>query len=489
MEPTRPYLAFDIGAGNGRAFLCYVAHDTVKLQELHRFENKPVLLGGSLYWDLLRIWDNMLASLKKCLASGISGLAGIGIDTWNCDFGLLDKNGTLLGNPLSYRDQGPARTARLIREKIEEKELYRITGIGYNTITALSRFVYMNKYSKGLLKDVVNHYLPLPDLLKYFLSGVKQGEETVLWGSQLMDISTRTWSKELLQLFDIPTGILPQVIQPGTVAGETVPEIQESTGVSSAPVVAVASHDTISATLACFNREPEIAFVCAGTWSILGILVDHPIVSDEAFRNGFLNEIAFNSILFAKNMMGFYLLEELIKIWKIKGIDCSYGTLIERASSANQFTLFLDINDPVFFSLVNAEETVYDYLKKTGQEIIDDAGVLVRTMLESMALSYKEALSDLEVLTERKIRKLVLLGGGTKNKLLCQMTADACDVEVIAGPSEATVIGNLGMQALAVKQLDSVDKFHDLIKRSFPETKFTPVNPEGWSRYKQKRKK
>jgi rhamnulokinase len=486
MGQDKPYLAFDIGAGSGRAFLGFLGREGLKIEQIHRFENNPVFLNGALYWDFLYIWENILKGLKKCSVSGIVELAGIGIDTWNCDFGLIDENGVLLGNPVSYRDPGPAATEPYMRKKIGEYDLYRSTGIGFNTITALSRLVYMGRCGGKWQLDVSDLYLPIADLIRYFLTGEKNAELTILWGSQLIDIRTGEWNRGLADLFSIPERILPEIVPPATITGYLSHKIKKICGIKKAPVAAVAEHDTISAAVTADAEGSNRAILSVGTWSILGKLLKSPETGRKAFEAGFLNEVAAGSILFARNMMGFYVMEGLIKEWSLRGIDCSYEALIKEAEDAPAFSLDIDVNDPVFFSAVSMEGTLTEYLVKRGQKA-ETTGEVVRAILESLALSYREAISSLESITGGKIEELLILGGGVKNRLLCRMTADACGVNVIAGPAEAAVAGNLGLQALASGRLDSVNDLHRLIKKFFPGPTYSPLNAGMWDSHAKKR--
>jgi sugar (pentulose or hexulose) kinase len=480
MASSDPYLALDIGAGNGRATLGVLHENRIELQEIHRFENRPVMLNGTLYWDLLFLWDNVVHSLKRAAASGFSRLSGIGIDTFNCDFGLLDCRGNLLSNPLSYRDQGSASALGDIQEKIDEQELYEITGVGYMSITALARFVYMRKTFGHWYLDNAATYLPLSDLFGSFLTDRKESEETILWGSQLVDIRTRQWHPKLIDLFDIPGALLPDIVQPGTLRGGLKDAVEQETGVKATPVIAVAGHDTISTSVSFTDRAADAAFVSIGTWSILGVLLPGPETSPEAYRRGFLNEIGVDSILFAKNLMGFYLLEALIQSWKMREIDTTYERLIEEASIAPQFALSIDVNDPVFFSAVNMEETLNTYLHASGQRVTDEIGILVRSILESFARSYAQTIEDLEKIFKTRVARLTVLGGGVRNQLLCQMIADAADVKVVTGPAEATVVGNIGMQILATGALDSTQALRPIMERSSIRKIFRPENHGTW---------
>ena len=488
MASSNAYLALDIGAGTGRAILGVLKDNRIELQEIHRFENKPIRLNGTLYWDLLFMWDNMLYSLKKVAASGAVRLSGIGIDTFNCDFGLLDRRGNLLSNPFSYRDQGSASALEYIKEGIDEQELYEITGAGYMSITALVRFMYMKKTFGPWYLDNAATYLPLSDLFRSFLTGSKDSEETILWGSQLVDIRTRQYNSKLIDLFDIPRGLLPDIVEPGTVCEGLKDSLKQATGIGDTPVIAVAGHDTLSASVAYTDRAADAAFVSIGTWSILGVLLPSPETGPEAFRKGFLNEIGVHSILFAKNLMGFYMLEALIRTWKVCGADTSYERLIEEAKKAPPFALFIDVNDPVFFSAVQMEETLGSYLHASGQSVSNEIGILVRSILESMAVSYALTISDLEEMLGAGIARLTVLGGGVRNDLLCQMIADAADVEVVAGSAEATVMGNIGMQVIATGAADSIQALSPIMESSSAGKMYTPKNHDAWNEMASERK-
>jgi len=488
MASSEAYLALDIGAGNGRAILGVLQDSRIELQEIHRFENKPIMLNGTLYWDFLFLWDNVLHSLKKVSTSGAGRLAGIGIDTFNCDFGLVDKRGNLISNPLSYRDQGSASALEHIKENIDEQELYEITGVGYMSITALVRFVFMRKTFGTWYLDNAATYLPLSDLFRSFLTGSRDSEETILWGSQLVDIHTRQYNSRLIELFNIPRELLPDMVEPGGLRGGLKDSLKQATGIGDTPVIAVAGHDTISASIAFADRAADAAFVSIGTWSILGVLLPKPETGAQAFSKGFLNETGVDGILFARNMMGFYLLEALIRTWRMRGNDTSYERLIEEARKAPAFALLVDVNDPVFFSAVHMEETLESYLAASGQHVSHEIGIMVRAILESLASSYALTISALEEILGTVIARLSVLGGGVRNGLLCQMIADAADVEVLSGSAEATVMGNIGMQVIATGAADSIQALQPIIERSSAGKIYTPKNHDTWIERLEERK-
>ena len=445
-----PYLALDIGAGSGRAMLGFPVDDCLEIREIHRFPNKPVPLGGVLYWDFLSLWDNVLEALKKCAAAGHTELKGIGIDAWNVDFGLVDRTGALLHNPVCYRHPASARVMTALEERIGAEELYGITGFGPSPISGLSRLLqFRQDHGEGFFAPV-DRVLPMPDLLRFFLCGTRNAEETILWGTQLMDVRTRVMSSRLFDLFGIPARLFSAPVASGTVAGELLPGIAEHTGVRAAPVIAVAGHDTISALVPAVRAERGTALLCTGTWFILGRLFREPVTSGSALRRGFLNEIAVDGLtFFAKNMMGFYLLEDLIRRWRLTDPDCAYETLFREAADAPARGVAIDVNDPEFFSSTNAARSLAGYFARTGQPPSPARGAVVRGLLEGLADSCRAALADLEELTGEKAARVLVLGGGARNALLCRLIEEAVGCTVIAGPAEATVEGNIGMQMIA----------------------------------------
>lgn len=475
-----PYLALDLGAGSGRAFLGYYRQDRIELEEIHRFPNKPIYLNGTYYWDFLRLWDEVTETLRRCSTAGGTRLAGIGIDTWNVDFGLIDKQGQLLMNPVSYRDQSAVPVMEEMRKIISDDELFTLTGIGINSISALTRLYQMKTLTAPDLFGAASAYLPLADLFRYFLSGEQSGEESILWGSQLLSVETRTWLTGLMERFGLPERLFPAVRKSGTVSGELHADVKHSTGVESAPVITVAEHDTISASLAVYDRGEEDVFLSTGTWSVMGVFLDSPYPDPRAREFGFLNEIAPEGIVFARNMMGFYILEECFAAWKREGTASSYEELITFAEESPPFELFINVNESSLFSSPNMPESLNNYLMKSGQTVPKKPGVLIRGILEGMVYSYRSAVEDLEGLTERNIAALQIIGGGTKNHFFCQMIAGGLDVNVTAAAAEPAVLGNVGMQAIATGAAGSIDEFRRVLQSSLSSRRFTPGPRKGW---------
>lgn len=475
-----PFLAFDLGAGNGRAFLGSIESGRIRTEEIHRFPNKPVYLGGIFYWDFLYLWDQVLEVFRRCAAAGVNRLAGVGIDTWNVDFGLINKKGFLLMNPVSYRDQSAESCMGKIESLISDKEVYTLTGLGLNTISGMTRLYQFKNVTAPELFPSADTYLPMPDLFRYYLTGEKSGEESILWGSQLVSVDDRTWLWEIIRRFGYPEHLFPQIRKAGTVTGEITSEIRKATGMKEAPVIAVAEHDTISAAVSVYERDPCDIFISTGTWSVMGKILDCPIPDYRAKEFGYLNEIAPGRTVFAKNLMGFYILEECIAIWSKRGINCAYENLISLADASRKFELFIDVNDPALFSTANMEISLREHCDKNSQAYPEAPGPVVRAILEGLVFSYRVGIEDLEKFTGDEIKNVHIIGGGTKNGLLCRMIADGTKRKVTAAAAEPAVLGNIGMQALATGAVSSEEEFYRIVKQTVTPVTYIPGDIDGW---------
>jgi rhamnulokinase len=494
-----PYLALDIGAASGRAMLCSAgagaaAGGPLELREVHRFPNGPVPLGGVLYWDFLRIWDNVLEALRRCTALGHRRLAGIGVDAWNVDFGLVDSTGALVRNPMSYRSLPNAAVLEEVRGKIAEEELYGITGFPYSPITGLARLLELRtSLGSGCLGGL--RILPIPDLVRHFLCGSTDMEETVLWGTQLADVRTRAPSPRLMELFGLPAGLLPPVVAAGSPSGELLPEVRKATGIEAAPVFTVAGHDTTSAALAgaavgaaaglqapgAAGAAAAATVLCTGSWFVLGVLLPEPRTEAACLAGGAANEIApLGQTFLARNMMGFFLLEELTRQWRITDPDISWASLFREAEEAPAFGLCVDSNDPVFFSSTNAAQALGEHLLSTGQDREAARGAVARAILEGLVLSCSRALLGLEVLTGSRTGVVTVVGGGARNPLLCRMLADALGRPVAVGQPEATVLGNAALQMLGRGELGGAGQISRFLARGFPGEVYAPGDGRPW---------
>ena len=479
----KPYLAVDVGASSGRAVLGFFEKGHLTLKEIHRFPTKSILVDGILYWDAHYLKENILETLKKCSSIEHTHLQSLGIDAWNLDFGLLDSSNELLYNPVSYRSPVQSNVMEAISTRIDEQTLYSLTGMGYLPITGLARLLQLHTEHPNLFSELACCYLPLPDLLSFFLTGRKHIEKTILWGTQLADIRTRDLSPYLLDLFQLPAELFPARILAGTPLSDVLPAIKESTGIESAPVMSVAGHDTISAIASVAGMMEEVAFLCTGTWFILGKLIQTPLTDLHLLRKGFLNEIAINNLTYlARNMMGFYVLENLLRAWGM-----SYEQMIQSAREAPEFTLDINVNDPFFFTSIHPIQQIEEYFRKTQQKAPSGRGPILRAWLEGLAFACREGVLELEQITGVKARKIMLLGGGARNSLLCQMIADATGRIVVTGPAEAAAIGNLGIQIMACGDVDSLMGVQEAVARSFPMSSHEPAATERWEEHAGRR--
>jgi len=468
-----PFLAIDLGASSGRAVLGRFGPGRLELTEIHRFESRAVALKDTVFWDFLHLWADLMEALSRCAGGGQAELAAVGVDSWNLDFGLIGEDGMLLANPISYRAPGDAATGAAIGEQVGEQELYEGTGLPVFPLTGLARLLQLQRGPSAGLLDLARWYLPIPDLVRYYLTGKASIEQTISWGTQLVDIRSRSWNERLIASFGLRRRLFPDLVAPGTVTGTLSRPVGQATGVSPCPVIAVAEHDTTSAAFTAAALDPEAAILSVGTWSIFGCLLEEPVATREACRLGFMNEIACGRVFLARNLMGFYVLEELIRVWRARGIPCEYEGLAEQARAAPAGGLRIDPNDPLFFAPANVQEALREYCGKTGQMVPDDVGVIVRGLYEGLAASYAKALRELRRLTGGRFERIVVVGGGVRSPWFCQLVADACRVELIGGPAEAAVVGNLCVQALALGRMRPGD-LEAVLRHSFPVRSYRP---------------
>lgn len=473
-------LAFDYGASSGRAILGEFDGSKLTLKETHRFSNDPVLLNGTFTWDFLRLFHEMKQGIiKSALADG-KDISSIGVDTWGVDFGLLTKNGELLGNPVHYRD---SRTDGMIEEAckiIPQREIYAETGIAFQKFNSLYQLLAL-KRSKSVMLENAATLLFMPDLFNFYLTGQKVCEYTITSTSQLYNPVKGQWAYEMLEKLGIRTDILPEVVPAGTKLGGLTNEICEELGVASIPVIAVAGHDTASAVVSVPFTEEGGAYLSSGTWSLLGVELDKPIINDNALRLNYTNEGGINNnVRFLKNIMGLWINQECKRHWEKIGEHISFDELDEAALNAQPFKAIIDVDDSVFFEPGNMPTKVQEFCARTNQEVPQTKGEIVRCVMESLALKYRYVLEGLEDIIGKKIPKLHIVGGGCKNKILSQFTANAINRPVVAGPIEATSIGNLAVQLISLGEVKNLHEARQLIATSFPQEVYMPQNPAAW---------
>lgn len=476
---TKRVLAFDFGASSGRAIIGCFDGDKITLEEVHRFSNDPVSVGGTVYWDVLRLFYEIKQGIIKAKIAG--GFDSIGIDTWGVDFGLIDSEGKLMENPVHYRD---ARTAGLVDEAFKtmpKEKLYGITGIQFMELNTLFQLISLKKYRPWMLERA-DKMLFMPDLFGYMLTGKMCAEYSIASTSQLIDLDKRTWSKEILDAFGIKKSVFAPLVQPGTVLGELSKEICEECGVDPVPVISVCGHDTQSAITSVPCEDGDFAFLSSGTWSLFGTELDKPIVNETSMNINITNEGGFDgSTGFLKNIIGLWLIQESRRQWKREGKEYSYADLEKLALAAEPFKCFIDPDAPEFVPHGNIPERVREFCRKTGQYVPETVGEIMRCIYESLAKKYRLTFEKLRECTERDYPVIHVIGGGTKDGLLCQMTANSCDRTVKAGPIEATVMGNVAVQLMSDGSVKNIGQARKIVADSSELKTFEPKDTDKWA--------
>ena len=470
------YIAVDLGASSGRVMLGRWNGQALELQELHRFSNDAVRLCGTLYWDILRLVHEIKQGMTKAAAYDISA---IGIDTWGVDFGLLDKNGRLLENPVHYRDSRTDGIAEMLDKQIPPWELYQETGLQrlpFNTIYQLQAL----QIQRPELLERAKNLLFLPDLLGYFLTGEMTVETSIARTSQLLNVHSGKWSPCVFEALGLPETLFGEIVPSGTALGKLLPEIQEETGLGAVPVISVCGHDTQSAVCAVPSEKEDFAFISSGTWSLFGTELDKPLVSRESYARNLTNEGGFGKTRFLKNITGLWLIQESRRHWAHHGHNYSYADLEQLGLEAPAFSRFINPDDPVFIAHGNVPGRIREYCVKTGQAPPESIGETVRCIYESLAMKYRVTLGELEGCLGRKYDRLHVVGGGVKDGLLCKMTANACGIPVLAGPAEATVLGNVLVQMIAQGEVASLKEARKVVRESVELQEYTPEDMGKW---------
>jgi len=474
------YAAIDLGAESGRVIRGAIRNGKLTIEEVHRFPNTPVPVQGTTHWNVLGLLREIRAGLRRCSSQEGEDPAGIGIDTWGVDFGLIDDNGNLLTNPVHYRDGRTEGMIDLACSILPREEIYRITGTAFQPFNTLYQLLALHRSDPPWLRDA-RTLLFMPDLLSYFLCGSKGAEYTIASTAQLLDARTRNWSDELCQKLKIRRKLLPDIVEPGTVIGRLTEENQRECNMGPASVVAPASHDTGSAFAAVPASSELWAALSCGTWSVMGTELSEPQTDAATLAHNFANEGSVEGkVRLIKNIMGLWVLQECRRTWAREGQQLDYATLTGEANATGPFPFILDIDDNSFYAPENMLEAIRDFCDRTGQKMPDDRGEIVRAINEGIALRYRAVLNELEQITGKTMPVIHMVGGGTQNELLCQMAANATGRPVIAGPVEATAIGNLVMQAVATGELGSVAEARELIRNSTELKNYEPTDTSSW---------
>lgn len=477
MEKGKNVLAIDLGASSGRAILGSFDGERIKLEELHRFLNEPVQLNQTLYWDILRLMHDIKIGLQK--AAQVT-FHSIGIDTWGVDFGLLDEDGNLLENPIHYRDKRTEGMFELAFSLYDKERFYELSGNQLMEINTIFQLLSLKKSRKALLSQAKTLLL-MPDLLNYFLTGVKVSEYSIASTTQMLDAKEKAWSKEIIQSLGLSESILTTIIEPGTVLSPIRKEILDELMIKPANVVAVAGHDTQCAMVAVPAKEDDFLFLSCGTWSLFGTELLEPIISEKSKQYNMTNEGGYGGkISFLKNIIGLWLIQESRRHWAIEGLSYTFAELEKEAQKALPFKAFIDPEAPEFVAPGNIPERIRDYCQRTNQDIPQEIGECVRLINESLALKYRYVMEQIEDCTQKSYDTIYMVGGGTKSRMLCQMTANACKKKVVAGPTEATVYGNVALQLIALGEISDIAKARECIRNSEEMICYEPQEKDKW---------
>ena len=469
------YLAVDLGAESGRVVLGRFDGAHVSLEEVHRFSNTPVKLPDGLHWDVMRIFGEVKDGVAKAIRE--EHVEGVGVDSWGVDFGLLDRDGALVSNPYHHRD---TRTEGMMEEAfglMPKGDIYDLTGIQFLPINTLYQLLAMRG---SPLLEAAETLLLIPDLINYWITGERTSEYTNATTTQLIDLETGGWSRELLEKLDLPSRLFAPIVSPGTELGPVLPEVAKEVGATS-PVFAVASHDTASAIVGVPAQADDFAYISSGTWSLVGVETREPVVTQEAMEANFTNEGGFGGrTRFLKNVMGLWILQECRRQWAREGHEYSYEELARLAKDAPSAGPLVDPDHPAFLAPGNMVSRVRSFCKETGQTPPEGPAAIARCVFESLALKYGHAIEQAQCLTGRNVGSINVVGGGSQNDLLCQLTADASGITVVAGPVEATAMGNVMVQAYAQNRVGSLEEIRAVVRDSFEASTYEPSAGE-WS--------
>lgn len=480
MGTGKRVLAFDFGASGGRAVLGELVDGKVVMEEVHRFSNDPVMVGNTLYWDTLRQFYEIKQGIVKANLKG--DFDSIGIDTWGVDFGLLDEHGELLESAVHYRDARTVGMQEEVTQVIAKDELYHITGnefMDFNTIFQL----YALKKKRPWMLERAKSLLFTPDLFNYFLSGVMAAEYTMASTTQLLDANEKVWSKRVLTSLGIDQKLLQEVVPSGMVVGSLTEKICDELTVNPVKVIAVASHDTQSAVVAVPAQEEDFLFISCGTWSLFGTELNEPLINEKSMKLNVTNEGGFGGkITFLKNIIGLWLVQESRRQWMQEGRELSFSELERLALLAKPFQSFIDPGAAEFNPAGNIPRRVRAFCERTGQPVPRSEGEVVCCINQSLALKYRHTLEQIEACTGKCYPVIYMIGGGIQSQLLCQMTADASGRKVIAGPVEATALGNIAVQLMALGEIKDVSEARAIVANSEPTREYHPQDHERWEK-------
>jgi sugar (pentulose or hexulose) kinase len=486
MKQGRQYIAVDLGAESGRVMLGTVLDNKLSLKEAYRFSNGPIEEGLSLRWDFNKLFSEVKTGIVRAIKQSKGQVSGIGVDSWGVDYGLLGRDGRLIENPYHYRDSRTDGMPEKAFELMDKRDIYENSGVQLMKINTVYQLLSTRLTNPKVLAKA-KKLLFIADLVSYFLCGRSYAEYSLASTSQLMDMRTGRWSKKIFEKLDLPMEIVPEVIKPGTVVGELKDELCREFGCEKISIIAVCSHDTGGAVAAAPAKAKHWAYLSSGTWSLMGIETPKAIINDKSLKYSFTNEGGIeDTIRFLKNIMGLWLVQECRRQWQREGVDLSYRQVTDMAEGAEAFVAHIDPDYSGFFSPGDMPKRINEYLTEIGRKPIDDKGLMIRVILESLALKYRFVMETIEDITKEPVEILHIVGGGIQNELLCQFTANATGKKVITGPIEAAAIGNILMQARATEQIKSLSELREIVRNSFELKEYQPKDIELWDKQYEK---
>ncbi|MBM4424610.1 MAG: rhamnulokinase [Chloroflexi bacterium] len=478
MSQSLHLAAIDLGAESGRVMLAAFDGRALRLEEIYRFPNVPVRVLRSLHWDPLRLFAEIKHGLGLCAKQAGQTLSGIGIDTWGVDFALLGRDDELVGNPFHYRDRRTEGMMDQAFQRASKEEIFERTGIQFMPINSL--YMLLSMAGTPALESAAT-FLMIPDLFNFWLSGQKACEFTDATTTQLYDQRAGDWARPLIEKLGLPGRIFLPVTQPGAVLGPLLPAVAEEVGLKSAPIIAPACHDTGSAVAAVPARAADYVYISSGTWSTVGVEIGSPLITPQSLKYNFTNEGGVSgTVRLLKNVMGLWIVQECRRAWAQAGEEFSYAELVALAEKAAPFAALVDPDDEEFLRPGDMPTRLRGFCAKTGQPTPEDKGSLLRCVFESLALKYRVVIERIEAMLGRRMEIIHIVGGGSQNRLLCQLTADATGRPVVAGPVEATALGNAAAQAMALGHFSSLTEARDVVHHSVDLTTYEPRLSTQW---------
>ena len=486
MAEVKRYLAVDLGAESGRVMLGEVVDGQIDLREIHRFGNGPREVAGTLRWDFTTLLSEIKAGLAKAIKESDGPISGIGVDSWGVDYGLLDGQGQLIEDPYHYRDSRTDAMMKRAFDLMGKRAVYDHSGIQFMQINTLYQLLAAREAQSPTLAQA-RHVVMMADLVSYHLCGEVFAEYSLASTSQLMDMATGEWSQAIFERLGLPQGLMPGIVTPGTVVGQLSASVCRELDCDPIAVIAVGSHDTASAVAAVPVVGDSWAYLSSGTWSLMGVELDQAVINDETFGSDFTNEGGVEgTIRLLKNIMGLWLVQECRRQWASEGKELTYADMTELAEQAPPFAGWVNPLDATFLIPGEMPQRINAYLARSGQEKIKNKGQMIRLVLESLAFSYRWCLEKLEAITGKPIDVLHMVGGGIKNELLCQFGSNAIGRKVVAGPVEATALGNILIQAKACRQIETLVQGRQWIGESVVLKTYEPQETAAWNREYEK---